>query len=249
MVLPPGVPLPSNPTTPSTTTTPPPSATTPTNPINPTFPTPQPGQTQGQANQDFTWFKQQVLLLYEAKLVTPPYGPPYYIIRDPATGKDITMAWDDPYWETLYTQYLASTAAAGGVTGGGGGYYGGGGGGGGMKYYPQFDYNQAQGLWNTYITKQGFGRQDRQGDWARDYYNQSLLDFNSDWAKKNPPKAIPAEGTETPPAIAQTTDYNSYLKRAFGPNSLKDIYAGLSGARRGDQYNRYAGAGRTISWG
>lgn len=178
---------------------------------------------------------------------------------DPVTGKPVRYGDPPAVWanvEAFVKQYggypLGPPDSSSGGGGGGGYSGGGGGGGGGATYYPQFDYNRAQGRWNRYITQQGFGNQDRQGDWARQYFQQSMLDFNTNWDKKHPAQRIPKEGTtdsKLAPDIAQNVDYNRYLKRAFGNDSLQDIYAGLSGSRRGDQYNRYAGNGRTLAWG
>jgi hypothetical protein len=172
---------------------------------------------------------------------------------DPYTKLQLHFASSDPGWANLYSAYMAQVAAGAGGEGGSGGGYGygggGGGGGGGPTYYPQFDYNQAQGLWNTYITGQGFGGQDRMGDWARDYYQQTLLDFNSDFTQKNPPKEIPVEGTTEAPAMSQTSDYAKYIKDIYGKGTLNDIYSSIAPSRRGDNYAAFTGTGRTVAWG
>lgn len=177
-------------------------------------------------------------------------------VIDPVTGLPLHFSSGDPGWANVYA-YLAQTGqlpfdTTYGGGGGGGGYgygYGGGGGGGEVKYYPQFDYNQAQGLWNDYITKQGFGGQDRMGDWARSYFDQTLLDFNSDFTGKNPPKEIPVEGTTEAPPMAQTSDYAKYLKNIYNDGTIRDIYTSLPAARRGDNYAQFSGSGRTLAWG
>lgn len=176
---------------------------------------------------------------------------------NPYTNQPVYYGSPQSDWNAVYAYYkekgelpLTQPSGASGGGGGGGGYGGGGGGGGGgATYYPQFDYNQAQGLWNTYITNEGFGGQNRRGDWGRDFYNQSLLDFNSDWTTKHQPKEIPKEGTTDAPDIAQTSDYNKYLKKNFGGETLDNVYADLSMDRRGDNAARFTGGSRVIGWG
>lgn len=174
-------------------------------------------------------------------------------VVDPVTGLPLHFSGSDPAWNNVYAYFLQTGQLpfdqTGGYGGGGYGYGGGGGGGGGMTYYPQFDYNQAQGLWNNYITSQGFGGQDRMGDWARDYYQQTLLDFNDRFTKNNPPKEIPVEGTTEAPPMAQTSDYNTYLKDVYGNGTIQDIYSSLAPSRRGDNYAAFTGTGRTVAWG
>lgn len=147
-----------------------------------------------------------------------------------------------------YENAIAMGWIPGSGTGLGGGGYGGGGGGGGM-YYPEFNYDAARAMWNRYSKRAGFGGQDRMGEWARNYFDQALLDFNTKYYGKNPPARIPKEGTSERPNMPQTADFADYLKKNFQKNDLQTIYSGLAPSQRGDYYNQYLGSGRVLSWG
>lgn len=150
---------------------------------------------------------------------------------------------------SLYNESIAMGWIPGSGTGlgGGGGGYGGGGGGG--MYYPEFNYDAARAMWNRYSKRAGFGGQDRMGEWARNYFDQALLDFNTKYYGKNPPARIPKEGTSERPNMPQTADFADYLKKNFQKNDLQTIYSGLAPSQRGDYYNQYLGSGRVLSWG
>lgn len=88
-----------------------------------------------------------------------------------------------------------------------------------------------QGVYTSFLAKNGFGGQDRRSTWARGQYGQTQSGYQAA-LRENP-----------------TLTYADYLAKQFGTTGLNNMWAGLSFDQRGERPGQWTGPTRTIGWG
>lgn len=88
-----------------------------------------------------------------------------------------------------------------------------------------------RGVFNSYLTGQGFGGLDRRSTWGQNQYSNTQTGYQSA-LRENP-----------------ALSYLDYLGQQFGNNGFQNLWAGLAPEQRGEQPSRWSPQTRFIGWG
>jgi hypothetical protein len=88
-----------------------------------------------------------------------------------------------------------------------------------------------RGVYNSYLTGQGLGGQDRRGQWAQNQYANTQTGYQS--------------------ALRERPDlsYLNYLQTQFGGNGIQNMWLGMAPEQRGESPSRWSPSTRLIPWG
>lgn len=88
-----------------------------------------------------------------------------------------------------------------------------------------------QGVYTSFLAKNGFGGQDRRGTWARGLYGQTQSGYQAA-LRENP-----------------TLTYHDYLRKQFRKGGLDRMWGGFAPEQRGERPAQWTGPTRPIAWG